>query len=131
MEQFIDSMNVIRSQVLVGPSVTIENPSWDDVEGAISKLDGNRNTAVELHRYGDEPWKTFLIVGGAGRWYMGDSVLRWEFDNQAGSEDLVGIWSDMDFECKARNLLTDEKRVLRIAKRYYETGSYEGLGSVG
>jgi hypothetical protein len=61
---------------------------------------------------------------------MGDSVLRWEFDNATGVEDEVLIWRDMDFSCKRRNLCTDIERVVAIAKRFFESGSYEALGDV-
>jgi hypothetical protein len=130
MSQFIDSMHFHRSHRLVGPSVTVPSPSWNDVENAIRQLDGRAYTAVELHRSGDEPSETFLVTGGAGRWYLGDSVLRWQFEGGNGGEESVVIWAEMDFECKLRNLLTDEEKVLRIAKRFYETGSYEDLDEV-
>ena len=137
MSQFIDSMHVCRSRTggaaentSWDPGLTLENPSWDDVENAVQRLDQTHYTAVELHRSGDEPEQVFCVIGGAGQWYLVDSKLRWEFDDPNGGEEFVMIWVDKDMECKRRHLLTDQEEVLRITKRFYETGSFHDLDAV-
>jgi len=37
--------------------------------------------------------------------------------------------SDQGYDCKERTVATDVEKVLRIAKRFYETGRYATLGS--
>ncbi len=90
-------------------------------------MDQIQYTAVQLHRTGDSPEEVFCVIGGAGQWYMGDSVLRWEFENPSAGEDEVTLWADMDFSCKMRNVCTDIEKVVAIAKRFFETGNYESL----
>ena len=48
---------------------------------------------------------------------MGDSTRLWD--------------SDQGYFCKEKNVLTDVEKVLRIAKAFYDSGSYAGLGAVG
>jgi hypothetical protein len=130
MSRFIDLMTAHRANAPEEPSwphETIENPTWDQVEHAIRRLDKVRYTAVQLHRAGDCSEEEFCIVGGAGQWYMVDSVLRWEYYDSSGGDERVVIWKDMDMECKQGNLLTDIEKVVRIAELFFETGSYDGL----
>jgi hypothetical protein len=130
MSRFIDLMTAARANAPdqpPWPRETVENPTWDQVEHAIRRLDQVRYTAVELHRIGDRPEEEFCIIGGAGQWYIVDSVLRFEYDDPSKGDDRVSIWKDMDMECKRRNLLTDIENVVRIAKQFFKTGSYKGL----
>ena len=106
---------------------TVQDPTWKDIENAIRNMDPDRFPAVQLHRSGDAPEELFCVIGGAGKWYLVDSVLRWEFSDPNGSEELVLIWEDEDMECKQRNLLSEQARVLRITKRFYDTGSFDEL----
>jgi hypothetical protein len=58
---------------------------------------------------------------------MGD----WQYEDPVGGDDEVRLWdSDQGYFCREKNVLRDVEKVLRIAKAYYDTGSYDGLEGV-
>lgn len=73
----------------------------------------------------------FNICGGSGRWALFHIMGMWQYEQPGGSEEEVRLWdSDQGYYCREKNLLTDIAKVLRIAKFFYETGSYVDLDHV-
>jgi len=55
----------------------------------------------------------------------------WQYEDPGGGEGQARLWdSNQGYHCKEKNVLTDIEKVFRIAKTYYETGSYDGLSDV-
>src|SRR4051812_5586680 len=111
---------------------TVGDPTWNDVEAAIRRMDNFCFPIVELKLTADEDSPTdFDVVGGAGRWALHNIMGRWKYTDLAGSNDEVRLWdSDQGYYCQERNVLTDVEKLLRIVRAYYETGSYEELDLV-
>ena len=56
---------------------------------------------------------------------------EWQYAEPGGSEREVRLWdSDQGYFCCEKNVLRDVEKVLRIVKKFYETGSYDDLDSV-
>ena len=56
---------------------------------------------------------------------------EWQYAEPGGSEKEVRLWdSDQGYFCREKNVLGDVEKVLRIVKKFYETGSYDDLDSV-
>ena len=137
MRSPIHHMTVIRYYRDGRPcdSERVESPSWSDVVSAIRRMDNYCFPIVQLNvTDNDEDESIFNIIGGAGRWALFHMMGEWQYDNpagEAGDDDEVRLWdSDQGYFCKARNILTDVERVLRITKAYYDEGSYGRLDSI-
>ena len=73
----------------------------------------------------------FNVIGGSGRYAIFHLLGEWQYDDPNGSDTEVRLWdSDQGYFCRERNVLTDIQKVLRIAKAFYDTGSYRGLDDV-
>lgn len=107
-------------------------PGWDDVVAAIRRMDDHYYPIVQLNcTEWDDDEKIFNVVGGYGGFALFQQMGDWQYSDPAGSDDEVRLWtSDQGYFCAQRNILTDVDKVLRIAKAYYETGSYVGLDAV-
>jgi hypothetical protein len=84
-----------------------------------------------LHRTGfDDDDDVFNIVGGSGRYAMFHMMGEWQYEDEACGDGTVHLWeSDQGYECAERNVATDVESVLRLARRFYETGDYAQLDS--
>jgi hypothetical protein len=79
----------------------------------------------------DDNETIFNVIGGDGRFALFHMMGEWEYTDPAGSDDEVRLWtSDQGYFCAQRNILTDVDQMLRIVRRYYETGSYAGLDAI-
>lgn len=107
-------------------------PTWAEVEEAIRRMDNYCFPIVELNATDDEDSQTmFEVVGGGGRWALFNIMGTWQYADPAGSNEQVRLQdSDQGYFCAAKNVLTDIDRVLRIARAYYYTGSYDGLDAI-
>lgn len=108
------------------------SPRWDAVVAAIRRMDDDRYPIVQLNcSEHDDDDEIFNIIGGDGRFALFEQVGGWQYTDPAGSDEPVRLWqSDQGYVCAARHVLTDVDRVLRIAKRYYDTGSYDDLDTI-
>lgn len=104
-------------------------PAWLDVEAAIRRMDNYCFPIVELNTTAsEENSDIFTVYGGNGRWALAQITGDWQYEDPAGGEGDVRLWeSDQGYFCREKNILTDIEKVLRIAKAFYETGSYEKL----
>jgi hypothetical protein len=110
----------------------IEAPTWPQVEEAIRRMDNYCFPIVHLNTT-EVPWHDdiFNVIGGAGRWAIFHMMGEWQYEDPGGSDEEVRLWdSDQGYYCNAKNILTDVEKVLRIARAYYDSGSYEGLDAV-
>jgi hypothetical protein len=130
----IHQMDVIRYYRDKRPwdEVRILAPSWEDVEAAIRRMDNYCFPIVQLNTTDeDENEALFNVIGGDGRWALFHMMGEWQYEDPNGSEEEARLWdSDQGYYCKAKNVLTDVEKVLRIARAYYETGSYDGLDAI-
>ena len=71
-------------------------------------------------------------VGGAGRWALLQIMGDWQYEDPTSNDDReVWLWeSDQGYACRGKNVLTDVEKVLRIVRKFYESGSYAGLDAV-
>jgi hypothetical protein len=73
----------------------------------------------------------FNVMVGNGRWALFHMMGDWQWEDPAGRDEEARLWdSDQGYDCKEKNILTDVEKVLRIAKRFFETGSYADLDAV-
>ena len=122
------------------PSQHRDAPSWAEIETAIRRMDDRCHPIVTLScvvsgaltdAFEDE--ESFNVVGGDGRWALFETMgAFWRFEDPDGSTEEDRLWeSDQGYFCERRNIVTDIRAVLAMARAYYETGSYEGLTKIG
>ena len=110
----------------------IEAPTWAQVEEAIRRMDNYCFPIVHLNTT-DVPWNDdiFNVEDRPATSTADDMMGEWQYEDPAGSDEEVRLWdSDQGYYCKAKNILTDVEKVVRIARVYYDTGSNEGLDAV-
>jgi hypothetical protein len=114
-------------------SERIERPEWAAVEEAVRRMDDYCFPIVHLNTT-DVDWgeAVFNIIGGDGRWALFHMMGEWQYcDPSSDDVEEVRLWSsDQGYYCEARNILTDVEKVLRIARAYYDSGSYAGLDAL-
>jgi hypothetical protein len=110
----------------------IASPAWHDVESAVRRMENFCFPFVQLHRTEfDDADDTLYIIGGDGRYAMSHMMGEWQYVDETRGDAPVHLWeSDQGYECLERNIATDVEKVLRIAKRFYETGSYAQLDAI-
>ncbi len=133
MKSAIHNMTIIRYYRDGRPwdKVTIENPSFSDVENAILQMDNYCFPIVELRTFEseeNEDEETFTIMGGDGRFTLFELFGKWHYVNPNGSNEEVWLWaSDQGYKCEEKNIIYEIEKVMKIVKIFYETGSYENL----
>ena len=107
----------------------LDSPAWSHVDAAIRRMNNYCFPIVELNTTDEDTSESiFLVIGGAGRWALLNIMGEWQYEDPEGGEEEVRLWdSDQGYYCKRKNVLTDLEKVVRIAKVYYDTGSYDGL----
>lgn len=116
-------------------SEQIESPTWADVEAAIRRMDNYCFPVVWLNcdedDNEDESEDIFCVIGGDGRWTLFRFMGEWNYEDPNGGDGEVRLWeSDQGCFCRERNVITEAEKVLRITKKYYETGTYDNLDDV-
>ncbi len=113
-------------------SEDIVQPTWPVVEQAIRRMDDVEYPIVQLNPSDDDEEEAiFNVIGGNGRWAIVHFFGEWQYDDPKGGEAEVQLWqSDQGYFCKERNLVRDVERVLRIAKAYFDTASYEEVDRI-
>jgi hypothetical protein len=113
-------------------SKVIFNPTWRDIKDAVRKMDNYCFPIIQLNlNEEDDDENIFNIIGGNGRFALFHLMGDWQYEDPNGGDDEVRLWeSDQGYYCCAKNVLTDIKKVLRITKVFYETGSYDNLDVV-
>jgi hypothetical protein len=113
--------------------VEIRSPKWEAVSASIWKMDDNEFPIVQLSWkdvgscFDDE--ESFNIIGGgASGFALFEMIPGWNFENPDGGDEDVRLWqSDQGYFCKRRNIIVDIDEVLKLARVYFETGSYHAV----
>jgi hypothetical protein len=112
----------------------INKPSWTEVEVAVRRMENYCFPIVHLNTtLDDEEESIFNIIGGAGRWALLQMMGDWQYTDRNFKGEIKEEWlweSDQGYGCKSNNILTDIEKVLRIVRKYYDTGSYAELDAV-
>src|SRR5947209_4435261 len=112
----------------------VDSPTWIDVEAAVRRMENYCFPVVQLNTTDDDESESiFNIVGGAGRWALFHMMGEWQYTDPVydGEIDEEWLWaSDQGYCCETNNVLTDVEKVLRVVRKYYDTGSYGGLDDV-
>jgi hypothetical protein len=108
------------------------DPGWPAIESAVRQMDNFCFPIVQLHLTPfDDDEDMLNIIGGDGRYAMFHMMGEWQYVDPTGGTAPVHLWeSDQGYDCLERNVIHDVEKVLRIAKKFYETGSYAGLDLV-
>ena len=105
------------------------NPSWNEVEVAIRRMENYCFPIVQLNltEFEDDE-NIFNVIGGAGKYALFHMTGEWQYSDPGGTDDPVHLWeSDQGYDCLSRNVLVDVERVLSLTKVFFETGSYEAI----
>lgn len=114
---------------------TLRNPSWNDVESAIRKMDNYYfpivllgTHVIGLEEDGFEDEDSFHVMGGNGRFALFSFTGEWQYERESGGDEDVRLWdSDQGYICQEKNILYDISRVLHVVNKFYNTGSYNDL----
>ena len=106
-----------------------KHPSWQEVEAAIRRMENYCFPIVQLNLTEfDDDERIFNVIGGAGRYALFHMTGDWQYSDPGGTDAPVHLWeSDQGYECSSRNILSDVEEVLRLAKVFHETGSYDAV----
>lgn len=116
--------------------VEVRVPAWEVVSSAIQRMDDNECPIVLLSwkdvASGFDDEESFnLIGGGSSGFALFEQVPGWMFEDPLGGDEDVRLWqSDQGYFCKRKNVLADVNIVLKLARVYFDTGSYEEVRSV-
>jgi hypothetical protein len=102
----------------------IDDPSWEQVERSIREMDGHTHPLVRL--WAGEPWKRsgLEIIGGLGKYTLREVGDGWVYYDPGGAdEDVLVQTSGGGHRAAGYFVCTDVERVLRIARRFCETGA--------
>lgn len=116
----------------------VTDPSWDQIESAIRRLDGRERPILFLWasddptlQMVDEFSERLEVLGGAGVYWLagtfGGYFQRVLLDSAAGSEEveLYPPRIEQGFAAPARHVTREVEHVLRAARHYAECGGFE------
>jgi hypothetical protein len=102
----------------------VDAPSWEQVERSIRGLDGHTQPLVRL--WAGQPRKApgLEIIGGGGKYALREVGGGWVYYDPNGADEEVEVQtSGAGHRCAGYYVCTDMERVLRIARRFFESGS--------
>ena len=108
----------------------VENPTWEEVEGAVRALNNRNLNDLYLQPARQDP-ETFLCIGGGdGRYLVSGSIGNEEFPTVVDPakpsdvvEHLVVGGQTGDY---AGNWIVDLETALRAARSFFESGDFGG-----
>jgi hypothetical protein len=113
----------------------IANPSWDEIEHAIRRLDCHEHPWLFLWATQDETKQNhndgelLEIMGGKGSYWIAgtfDGYFQRRLDCPDKGEQEVAVWtSDQGFADAERHICRDVELVLNAAKFYYNHGGFD------
>ena len=101
----------------------VDAPSWEQVECGIRGLDGHTHPRVRLWagQPGEPPG--LEIIGGGGKYALREVGDGWVYYDPNGADEDVWVQtSGAGHRCAGYYVCTDVERVLRIARRFFESG---------
>jgi hypothetical protein len=127
----LETMPYSHAGLPLDPAV-IPDPTWEQVEDSIRRQDGYTHplTRVRLDPHQDEP--ALDILGGNGRFVLWELGGGWQYhDPSATGDEELPVWtSDQGYRALPCDICCDIERVVRIARRFFDTGSFESLDSI-
>lgn len=110
---------------------TVENPTWEQIEGSILRLDGQRMTQIVLGALEDDAFNEDhnMAIGGGGGVYTADVVLDGgasyvPVDLSKGTDDVTLIVGGQVAYRPARHCL-DIQTVLQCAETFVRSGELD------
>jgi hypothetical protein len=101
----------------------VKNPTWNEIENIIRKLDRFHNPLIILDLTDNEDENMMMITGGNELYHISVQVnsIFWVLFFENKSSEIKQVWeSDQGFECEDFYLIEDLKDILKIAKYYFE-----------
>ena len=125
---YIASMTVEDMERGPDPKIVVQ-PSWNDVESALSRMDGNRRSIVTLDAPGDDCG--FMGIGGGENGVYvcfvidadGDEIRL--IDPTVASHDTFEVYMGQT-NVRSKNEAVDLITILAVAKTYAESGELNG-----
>src|SRR5438105_3548844 len=112
------------------PDEVVEQPSWLQVQAAIRKMDNFCFPIVHL-ACTDSERDGLSVVGGPRRFAVSRIDGSWTYENPAGGNKEVILWSsDQGYYCSAKNIIYSKRKVLQIAWMYFQTGDFTNFAEV-
>lgn len=104
----------------------VESPSWEQVEHTIRRLDGYCHPLVCLWAEQPRMAPGLEIIGGAGKYALREVGDGWVFYDPNAADDEVEVQtSGAGHRCAGYCVCTDVERVLKIARRFFESDKVE------
>ena len=102
----------------------VDAPSWEQVECGIRGLDGHTHPLVRLWAGQPRDGPGLEIIGGCGKYALREVGDGWVYYDPNGADEEVEVQtSGAGHRCAGYYVCTDVERVLRIARRFFESGS--------
>ncbi len=101
----------------------VNNPSWNEIETIIGKLDRFHYPLIILNVTDNEDGGLMMITGGNELYHISvqENSIFWVLFFENKNSEIKVVWeSDQGFECEDFYLIEDLKDVIKIAKYYYE-----------
>jgi hypothetical protein len=102
----------------------VDAPSWEQVERSIRDLDGHTHPRVCLWAGRPREAPGLEIIGGGGKYALREVGDGWVYYDPNGADEEVEVQtSGAGHRCAGYYVCADVERVLRIARRFFESGS--------
>ncbi len=112
----------------------IRNPSWEQVESVIRRMDDfcfplvalSLNSCLAVSDVFEDD-DSFHVIGGNDCFALFQNAGNWQYDNPYGSADSVRLWqSDQGYFCEQRNIAT-LRTSLALIREFYLNGNFEAV----
>lgn len=113
-------------------SERVANPTWEQVEQSIRRQDGFTRPLTRLRVGPDQEEPALDILGGNGRFVLWELGGGWQYyDPNVVDDKEIPVWtSDQGYRASEKNICFDVERVIRIARQFFQTCTFESLDSV-
>jgi hypothetical protein len=102
----------------------LDAPAWELVERSIRELDGHTHPRVRLWAGPPGEPPGLDIIGGNGKYALREVGNGWVYYDSNGTDEQVNVQtSGAGHRCAGYYVCTDVERVLRIARRFFESRS--------
>ena len=116
----------------------IDKPKWSEIKASIKQMDNHYFPIIQLSylplgvgETGFDDEESLNIVGGSGKYALFQFMGEWQYENNTGNDKEVRLWeSGQGYFCQEKNIIDDIKRLLKIVKVFYKTGSYQSLNKI-
>jgi hypothetical protein len=114
----------------------VKDPSWEQIEQAVRRLDRYHHpflflwpTHDESKHFVDGSCEVFEIIGGEGAYWIAGSFggyFQRRMLNPAGGEQEIRVWtSDQGFADAERHICRDLEAVIHAARHYADHGGFD------